>query len=333
MGINIGKISNKVAGVQAIGDKLGLFKKKDRERRDLEQDPRVVIARNGESDTIHELFFPSDIGKKFFMMQFKKYDYSKAIGGTGEPLEKTSQYISLPIPKELIEKYNVNYQNEQLGLTGAGLDFITGDEGAAAREQFKQGNYGAAVGEIGDAIIAAPKALSAVAGVKAIKSRGGAAVGAGLAALGVNSVQNAVELGFGLAQNPVERALFKGVPLRDFNFTWKLVPRNADEVDNIKKIIKVIRKHMLPSKSLENLGSPIFNYPDVVDFEFKGTMLDVPYNTSFVTSLNVDYAPDGASFFIRDGYPTAYAISIGFKEFKPLDASQFNDDNDAANTE
>ena len=181
MGINIGKISNKVAGVQAIGDKLGLFKKKDRERQELEQDPRIVIARNGEDNTVHQFHFPSDIGKKYFSMQFKKYDYSKAIDGTKEPLEKTSDYISLPIPKELIEKYNVNYQNEQLGLTGAGLDFITGDKGASAREAFLKGDYGAAIGEVGDAIIGAPKALSAVAGVKAIKSRGGAAVGAGQA--------------------------------------------------------------------------------------------------------------------------------------------------------
>ena len=327
MGLNIGKISNKVAGAKAIGDKLGLFKRKDREKRELSQDPRYEIARKDREEQVSRFQFPSDISTKYFIMSFKDYKYSNAKKGTGDVTTEIKDTVVLPIPKELGEYYNVTYQNEQLGLVGAGLDFIT-DGSGSFEGVVNDLERTIASGEMGDALaIAAPKALAAGAGIKAIATKApGKALGLGLGALGLSNLQNAVELGTGAAQNPIERAMFKGVPLRDFTFTWKLVPRNMLEMETIKDIINVIRFYMLPNrggKELQELGSPIFNYPSVVDFNFKGTLESMQFKTSFITSLKIDYAPDGASFFQRDGEPTAYVLSISFKEFVPLDQHDF----------
>ena len=320
MGLNIGKITNKVAAVQAVGDKLGIFNKKKKDKEALSQDPKTVITSKRRDSALTQYQFPSDIGSKYFFMKFKEYSYAAGTSAAvyGSSVEVLKDFIVLPIPKELGEEYNVGYKDEQVGLAGAAVDFIARESASGAE------NDAGAVG--GAAGLAAPKATATALGVNAIKkSIAGKTLSAaaGLAVtlgVGSQSAQSAASLGLGIAQNPVERAMLDRVPLRSHNFTFKLSPRNQSELEAINKIIHQIRTKMHPANSL---GELTYEFPDVVEFGFKGTLKNVPFKPSVITSLKVDYAPDGASFFMKSGEPVAYVLSLGLKEFEPIRKTDF----------
>lgn len=322
MGINIGKITNKVAAGAAIGDKLGLFKKKKKDREAKEQEPKRAIEEKKRSAALSALQFPSDIGKKYFFMKFKKYDYGKSNSvNKGEDLKETLKgYIILPFPRELTEEYNVAYRGAQLGYFGAGADALakvlndSEELGNITTDNFKG---------------LVPKAGKAIAGALTanLVQKVGKKVGAGqlgkaavILGLGGAKLQDTIGSRIGVVDNPVERAMLDGVPLRDHSFSFKLVPRNQKENTSVDLIIAEIRSRMMPYNSG---GEFFFQFPEVVDFGFNGSFTKQPYKTSVITSLKVDYAPDGASFHIKDGEATAYVLTIGLKEIQPIRKEDF----------
>ena len=329
MGINIGKITNKVAAGAAIGDKLGLFKKKKKASEAEEQEPKRVINEAKRSKELSELQFPQDIGYKYFFMKFKTYDYPQTNnvnrGATNNDIlkETLTGYIILPFPRELTEEYSVAYRGAQLGFFGAGaeaIESVLNDQNISA-DSLKEGGLEAIKG-------LAPKMGKAAAGALAadILAKGTGRVGksaakaAAVLGLGGAKLQDTIGSRLGVVDNPVERAMLDGVPLRDHSFSFKLVPRNAAENASIGSIIHEIRRRMMPNNAA---GKFFFDFPDVVDFGFAGSFKTQPYKTSVVTSLKIDYAPDGASFHILDGEATAYVLTIGLKEIQPIRKTDF----------
>ena len=53
----------------------------------------------------------------------------------------------------------------------------------------------------------------------------------------------------GKIANPYLQQVFQGVGMRQFDFNWKLVPRNEGEQKSIHNIIKTLRKNVLPGFS------------------------------------------------------------------------------------
>jgi hypothetical protein len=322
MGINIGKITNKVAAGAAIGDKLGLFKKKKKDREAEEQGAKRTIEAAEKTNMLSSLQFPSDIGKKYFFMKFKKYAYGTSGNvNKGEDLKETlSGYIILPFPRELTEEYNVAYRGAQLGYFGAGAEAL--NEALNGNEEFKtltKDNFKGLIPKAGKAIAGALTAslVQNVGSKVGAKQLGKAAVVLGL---GGSKLQDTIGSRIGVVDNPVERAMLDGVPLRDHSFSFKLVPRNQKENASVDSIIREIRSRMMPYNSG---GEFFFQFPEVVDFGFNGSFSKQPYKTSVVTSLKVDYAPDGASFHIKDGEATAYVLTIGLKEIQPIRKDDF----------
>ena len=62
--------------------------------------------------------------------------------------------------------------------------------------------------------------------------------GEGLVRAGLNRL--------GYVFNPQQQLLFEGIDFRTFDFSFTFTPRSAREADEIKKIVKVFRKHSLP---------------------------------------------------------------------------------------
>ena len=322
MGINIGKITNKVAAGAAIGDKLGLFKKKKKDREAAEQEPKRAIKVSEKKNTLSSLQFPSDIGNKYFFMKFKKYEYKTSgnvnSGSDLDQIEKLTGYIILPFPRELTEEYNVAYRGAQLGFMGAGAELVSDVIDKGITGQLNKDTLQGLVPKSGKAIAAALTAdFVGKAGKGAGKQLGKAAV---ILGLGGAKFQDTLGSRIGVVDNPVERAMLDGVPLRDHSFSFKLVPRNPDENTAVGDIIQELRSRMMPFNAS---GEFFFQFPEVVDFGFNGSFKTQPYKTSVVTSLKVDYAPDGASFHIKDGEATAYVLTIGLKEIQPIRRSDF----------
>ena len=328
MGINIGKITNKVAAGAAIGDKLGLFKKKKKDREAAEQSVTNTIAEKERSKKLTILSFPHDIGYKYFFMKFKKYEYktTNKVNKGQDLTEDLTGYIVLPFPRELTEEYNVAYRGAQLGYFGAGAEALDEviNKGFQDIDNLKMEDLKGVIPKAGKAIAAGLTANI----VKKVGSKVGAAqLGKAAVVLGLGGAKLQDTLGsrIGVVDNPVERAMLDGVPLRDHSFSFKLVPRNEAENASVGSIIQNIRGRMMPFNSA---GEFFFEFPDVVDFGFAGSFTTQPYKTSVVTSLKVDYAPDGASFHMKDGEATAYVLTIGLKEIQPIRRQDFGSEFD-----
>lgn len=140
----------------------------------------------------------------------------------------------------------------------------------------------------------------------------------------------------GKVLNPYKEQIFRGVSMRNFSFTWKLVPRNKPEQARIDNIIKALRYHALPNYS----GVSAFEGEEGNTFnELSDRWLSVPriFNLSWMyneqnneiktlprikpavlTNITVNYTPDGvwATHYSSDmgPSPVAYNLQLDFKE-------------------
>jgi len=150
----------------------------------------------------------------------------------------------------------------------------------------------------------------------------------------------------GKVLNPYKEQIFKGVGMRNFSFSWKLVPRNKSEQKRIDNIIKALRFHALPNYSGvsafegEEGGETSFN-------ELSDRWLSVPriFNLSWMyneqnseiktlpkikpavlTNIAVNYTPDGvwATHYSSDlgPSPVAYNLQLDFKETEIITGSE-----------
>ena len=76
----------------------------------------------------------------------------------------------------------------------------------------------------------------------------------------------------GKIANPYREQVFGGMDLRQFDFTWKLVPRNRSEQRSIERIIKYLRRAALPDTS-ESFGQSGF-LSDLGGQDFGGAATD-----------------------------------------------------------
>ena len=65
-------------------------------------------------------------------------------------------------------------------------------------------------------------------------------------AAGLGDVGGAISKVTGFAVNPFQEVVFEKMAMRTFSYTFKLIPRNKKEVEDINKIIKVFKYHMHP---------------------------------------------------------------------------------------
>lgn len=141
----------------------------------------------------------------------------------------------------------------------------------------------------------------------------------------------------GVILNPNVELLFGGIDLRNFQLRYKLVPRNATESKNIKDIVNVFRKAMLPSftngSDIALLGIPNKNdannfikVPKVCKVNFMrggGPNTDVPqYKMCAITQVDVNYTPDGTYATYGDGSMVAIELSLSFQETKLIFAEE-----------
>ena len=121
--------------------------------------------------------------------------------------------------------------------------------------------------------------------------------------------------------------LFSGPELRTFTFTFKLSPRDQPEAQNILKIIRTLKQGMSAKKAADFLfvKSPHTFFLGY----YKGAELQ-PYMNKFkecaLTSMSVQYAPDGPFATFTDGSMTSYGMSLTFQELEPVFDNDYGED-------
>ena len=206
-----------------------------------------------------------------------------------------------------------------LGMVGLDNDGIVGPDGVTQRNDLMA------------RIIAAAKKMDAEGVQTLMKTNTGAAT---LGMLGVNvSPESILSRGFGVVPNSNLELLFNNVTLRDFQFSWRMSPRDKDEAKEVKKIIRFFKQGMA-AKTMNNQAGDRSIYlgsPNVFRMQFRtaGGRIIKGVNRikpCAVVGTAVNYTPDGQWSAYDEGQPVSCTFSIQMKELEPVYASDYSED-------
>jgi hypothetical protein len=279
---------------------------------DFPNSPSALAAQSSREslqnrDVFEVLTYPQDIGKYFIKFSFQSYVKEAALKiAKDEP----TFVVIFPIPTNLNENFSVSYNDAKLGpVLGAAVQTVTNV--AMGQQALMSKDTGASAAD----------AAYVVGRSAAIK--GGEKLGISGETLSAN-----IDKATGVVPNPHLAAIFQDIGLRTHSFTFRFSPKNKQEADLLKKIIKTIKRRMLPgtARSAESSTGPLFSFPDVVDISF-GPEKDAPYfiQRSVLESMTVNYAPNGTPAFFKDGSPTDIEIGLNFKEIRVVTRNDYKD--------
>jgi hypothetical protein len=267
------------------------------------------------------LQFPATLGAHATLMRFFEYSYGGPKGSIETPLAE----VLLPLPKQIQDSFKINVTGDELGLLGASSAGIAAS-GADVSD---------IAGNLKDAAAGAVKSTGAklwdaitgdTQGIKEGLAKAADAAGF-LAAAGLGKVApdtiNGIGAGRGTAVNPFATLVFKGVDLKVHSLEWLLAPETEAESLELKKIIRVLQRMVLPTTenpvgkdtNLTSVDKGILRYPAMVNVYLQG--IDDTYyfrfKTSMISQLNIDYSPNGVAP-LKGGKPSAVRITMTLNE-------------------
>jgi hypothetical protein len=132
----------------------------------------------------------------------------------------------------------------------------------------------------------------------------------------------------GQVLNPNMELLFQGVQLRSFNFTFNLAPREENEADQIKQIIRTFKQSMA-AKTSSGTGAGLFiSSPEVFQLTYKSGNKKHPFLHSFkpcaLVNMGVDYTGSGVYATYEDSTPVHMKLSLSFQELNPIYFEDYN---------
>lgn len=143
-------------------------------------------------------------------------------------------------------------------------------------------------------------------------------------AVGVNGLLSRVG---GAVLNPNIELLFQGPQLRPFNFTFRLSPRDENEAQQVRYIIRFFKENM----SVQNTADNIFlKAPNIfqINYLIRGEGDHPSLNRikkCALQSFSVDYTPDGSYMTFNDtnATMTSYNLTLQFQELEPVTAKDY----------
>jgi hypothetical protein len=127
-----------------------------------------------------------------------------------------------------------------------------------------------------------------------------------------------------IISNRMELA-FKGINKRSFQYTFKMMPRNKKEADEIKKIVHAFKFNMLPEFEGGDLSGRSFIVPNTFDIEYmyngKENQFLHKISTCVLESMNVTYGGDRYKTYTATAEgapPQETTISLNFKEMEMI---------------
>ena len=127
----------------------------------------------------------------------------------------------------------------------------------------------------------------------------------------------------GRVLNPNAEMLFQGPSIRDFSFSFTMVARSQKEGAEIRKIIRFLKLGMAPKFR----NTTYLKNPDIFTLQYKsGKGENDVLNTVnrfnpgglALTTMAVDYAPNGYWSAYRDSQPVILKMDLNFTELRPI---------------
>lgn len=252
----------------------------------------------------------ADEAPAYVRLQFYKYKRPNSFSAGNI---STPYFAELPIPDNLSLNFSATFQQRDTGQLGQLMQGAAGAKAADAAGNVKGGpaaRAGAAVLSIGDSTLNADS-TQALNSIKTVAER----------AL-FTELASAEEVVGGLAEqlagaipNPHPTVFFKGMELRTFQWSWKFVPRSQEEAATLAKMLKNIRKYILPAKED---GGAFLQYPHLIQPKIIGQNVEMygKFKKSAVTQFSINYTGEGTSAFFVDGNPVSVICSMSFQEIE-----------------
>ena len=226
--------------------------------------------------------------------------------GIGEREGYTSRTLGsvfLPVPGSVVDNNNVDWSADEmdpakLALANAFFDNVQKGSGAIDGLVESAAGLAGAVGEnSGDVKTAVGAALAKAATGGCILTRSTGAV-----------------------INPNMELLFKGPQLRTFGLTWKMSPRDYEESEMIKNIIRMFKQSMAVkrSESLVFLKSPNTYKLRYLTARGRDHSFLPKVKECALTGCSVNYTPDGNYQTYENSSMVAYEMSLSFNELEPI---------------
>lgn len=246
-----------------------------------------------------------------------------------ESLKKPLGQIVLPIPQQLSDISAIDWTDGKLNPIEAYGLAATG----TIIKEFGQEGIGGGVDAVRQIFKQIGIDAKAAAGNSQIQNAVLAAVsGAAIGNLGGNVTANQlVSRATGQVFQPNLELLFNGVNLRVFPFTFEFFPRNRDEGVEVKRIIRLLKESMLPSKG--GAEGVFISAPHIFQLTYMKGDGSHPFLNKFLpmalTNMSVNYTGSNTYSTFYDGTPTHIKVEVLFKELNPIyreDYDELGDD-------
>ena len=222
--------------------------------------------------------------------------------------QRITDSIAIYLPPNVQDSLSAGYSEAATGVAGlaaaGGINFINA---------MRRNDYAAA----SQSLVGSAKGMI----MEAAKRMGGDLL-EGLT--GAEGTVGLVNKAFGQATNPYMEVLFEQMGMRSFTYNFTFAPRNADETEDVQRIIKMFRFHMAPE--LQGANERFLTLPSTFDIHYMYQMSsEIARENSFyhkiatcvLSDCQVDYTPGGVKSF-ASGAPTQITMSLTFKETEML---------------
>ena len=233
---------------------------------------------------------------------------NSASGANLSTTKRITDSIALYLPPNIQSDYGVSYSAHETGMLGFLAASVGGTIGGLKGQDFNNAARTLMGTVEGFADYALKKSLASAAEF-ITSSEGG---------------EELFNKAFGRSDNPYMEVLFEGVEMRTFTYNFTFSPRNERETEDVQKIIKMFRFHMLPE--LQGANKRYMTLPSTFDIHYMYQMSSEVANenqfytkiaTCVLNSVDVDYTPGGVKSF-DSGAPTQITMKLSFMETEML---------------
>lgn len=237
--------------------------------------------------------------------------------------------IILPIPSNISDTNAARFGDSELNTIGAAL--LGGVTGIMESGKDFTGGVQAGLNATGNAIQETLQGLSSSSGgfegISGFITRKAASSAVGI--LGVNvSPQQILARTQGEILNPNLELLFGGPTLRSFRFSFKFVPRNRSEAQEVMEIIRCFKMNMAPKVKGTSIEHTMMKTPNVFELRYKKGQTPHPFlnrfKQCFLETVSVNYTADGTYATYENGEPVSMTLDLSFKEIEPVYDSDYD---------
>ena len=289
------------------------------------------------------LSYPMDLDRSQDYLEIERFKYKRSVkktnsnqSGPGANDIKGSSLgtIILPMPK-VSDSTGAQWGKSELNVFGAALLGAGSNIFNLDRESSPDSN---AVGNLDEQLRKLNKINKKTAGkgLEMGEFKGGLIAGGAMVAektmnfLGQNvTADQILARSRGQILNPNAELLFSGPVLRQFSFTFLLLARSKREGSEIRKIIRTFKEGAVP----KHVNDALLTNPDIWQLTYKRNDRELKTVNKFgamgLTTITVDYAPEGFWTAYEDSQPVACRLNLEFGEVRPLYQQDYEGSSDS----